>query len=189
MNRDIDRLLADTSINIAANTQPIRWPLIVGGILTVSVRCISYSHFILFWLTSKMSEGFMFGSCDANSVCNASYSHQYASSSEADDRQNVKSLSIDMSADDWTTTLSWHIDQHIGRLLVNISTDARPIRCSICRRTHLSQHIGRVSTDMSGNILVDIRLIYRPIHRSSVGQYVDQYIGGGGAQNTHDRIV
>ena len=28
---------------------------------TVSVRCISYTHFILFWSTSNISEGFMFG--------------------------------------------------------------------------------------------------------------------------------
>ena len=30
--RHIDRLSADISVNIAADTRPIRWPLIVGGI-------------------------------------------------------------------------------------------------------------------------------------------------------------
>ena len=39
-------------------------------------------------------------------------------------QQNVGSLSIDMSADNRTTTLSRHIDQHIGRVSVAISTDA-----------------------------------------------------------------
>ena len=39
-------------------------------------------------------------------------------------RQNVGSLSIDMSADNRTTTLGRHIDRHIGRVSVDISTDA-----------------------------------------------------------------
>ena len=38
-------------------------------------------------------------------------------------RRNVGSLSIDMSADNRTTTLGRHIDQHIGRVSVDISTD------------------------------------------------------------------
>ena len=38
-------------------------------------------------------------------------------------RRNVCSLSIDMSADNRTTILSRHIDQHIGRVSVEISID------------------------------------------------------------------
>ena len=48
-------------------------------------------------------------------------------------RRNVSSLSIDMSADNQTTALGRHIDRHIGRILVEISTDDRPICQSICR--------------------------------------------------------
>ena len=39
-------------------------------------------------------------------------------------RRNVGSLSIDMLADNRTTTLGRHIDQHIGRVSVDILTDA-----------------------------------------------------------------
>ena len=54
-------------------------------------------------------------------------------------RWNVSSLSIDMSADNRTTTLGRHINQHFGRVLVDILTDARPIyRQLICRPRHLS---------------------------------------------------
>ena len=52
-------------------------------------------------------------------------------------RRNVGSLSIDMSADNWTTTLGQYIDEHIGRVLVDISTHAQPICRLICRPTHL----------------------------------------------------
>ena len=65
-------------------------------------------------------------------------------------RQNVGSLSIDMSADCQTTTLS----RHIGRVLVEISAD--------------------ISVDMSVNMSANTsRSIYRP----SVGRYVDRDIG------------
>ena len=59
---------------------------------------------------------------------------------------NVSSLSIDMLADDRTTTLGWHIDRHIGWLSVHISNDAR-LKC---------------------------RSICRPIHQPSVGRFVDR---------------
>ena len=91
-------------------------------------------------------------------------------------RRNVGSLSIDMSADNRTTTLGRHIDRHIGRVSVDISTDARPICRPIYRATHLGRHIGRHSTDMSTDISVDCRSICRPICRSR------------GAQNTHDPV-
>ena len=85
-------------------------------------------------------------------------------------RRKVSSLSIDMSADNRTTTLGRHIDQHIGRVSVDISTGNRPICRSICRRGHFGQYFGLASVDMS-----------------SIGRYVDRYIGRGrGAQNTHD---
>ena len=90
-------------------------------------------------------------------------------------RQNVSSLSIEMSADNRTTTLGRHIDRHIGRVSVEISTDDRPI----CRPTHLDRYIGRVSVDMSTDISVKHRSICRPIHRKRVGRYVDRYIGRG----------
>ena len=97
-------------------------------------------------------------------------------------RRNVSSLSIDMSADNRTTTLGRHIDQHINRLSVHISTDARPICRLISRPTHLDRQSDRhstCSTDMSVDISVDTRPICRPIHRSSVGRHNDQYIGRG----------
>ena len=59
----------------------------------------------------------------------------------------------------------------------------RLIHQSIRRLTHFGWHIDRHLTDMSTDILVDTRPICQPIHRSSVGWYVDrdvdQYIGRG----------
>ena len=89
-------------------------------------------------------------------------------------RRNVSSLSIDMSADNWTTTLGRHIDRHIGRVLVDIQADAWPICHPIYRATHLGQHIGQHPADMLTDTLIDCRSICRPICRSR------------GAQNTHD---
>ena len=94
-------------------------------------------------------------------------------------RRDVDSLSIDMSANNRTTTLSRHIDRHIGRVSVDISTDAWPICRPIYRATHLGRHIDRHSTDMLTDISVDTRLICRPIRRSTVGRYVDPYVGRG----------
>ena len=64
-------------------------------------------------------------------------------------RQNVSSLSIGMLADNRTTTLGRHIDQHIGRVSVDISTNARTICRLIYWATHLGRHIDRHSADMS----------------------------------------
>ena len=72
-------------------------------------------------------------------------------------RQNVGSLLIDMSADNRTTTLGWHIDRYIGQVSVDISTDAWPICRPIYRATHLGRHIDWHSTDMSTDISVDTR--------------------------------
>ena len=94
-------------------------------------------------------------------------------------RRNVGSLSIDMSADNRTITLGRRIGQHIGRVSVDTSTDARLICRSICRPTHLGRHIDRLSTDMSVDISTDTRPICRPIHQSRVGRYVDRYISRG----------
>ena len=86
---------------------------------------------------------------------------------------NVGSLSIDMSADNRTTTLGGHIDRHIGRVLVDILTDARPICQLIYRATHLSRHIDLHLTDMLTNISADTQPICRLIHLSTVGRYVE----------------
>ena len=72
-------------------------------------------------------------------------------------RQNG-SLSIDMSANNRTTTLGRHIDQHIGRVSVDISTNALPTCRPIYRVTHLSRHIDRHSTDMSIDTSVDMSI-------------------------------
>ena len=108
-------------------------------------------------------------------------------------RWNVSSLLIDMSADNRITTLGRHtcIDQHIGRVSLDISTNARPECRSIWRLTHLGRHIDLHSTDMSANISVNTGLICKPIHWSSVDRYVDQYwlYRSRGAQNTHDPII
>ena len=90
-------------------------------------------------------------------------------------QRNVGSLSIDMSADNRTTTLG----RHIGRVSVDISTDAWPVCRPIYWATHLGRHIGRHSTDMSTDISVDTRPICQPICRSTVGRYVDRYAGRG----------
>ena len=72
--RHIDRLSADILVDIAADIPPIRWLLIVGGILVdcwwyiswlsynvsqmfgLSVSDVCYTHYFLFWSTSKISE-------------------------------------------------------------------------------------------------------------------------------------
>ena len=67
--RHIDQLSADVSVDIAANTRPIRWPLIVGRIsvdrrwhIGQKPRLLVYklSAFHPFWSTLKISEGFTF---------------------------------------------------------------------------------------------------------------------------------
>ena len=68
-----------------------------------------------------------------------------------------------MSADNQTTTLSWHIDGHLTNMLVDMSTDKRPIYWSICLPTYRSHgglyinwDIGCVTVDISTNISVDM---------------------------------
>ena len=90
-------------------------------------------------------------------------------------RRNDSSLSIDMSADNRTTNLG----RHIGRVLVDISTDVWPISRSICQMTHLGWHINQHSTNMLADISVYTRQICQLIHRTSVGRYVERYIGRG----------
>ena len=86
-----------------------------------------------------------------------------------------------MSADNRTITRGRHIGQYIGRVSVDISTDVGPICRSICRPTHLGRHIDRlsISTDLSVDISTDTQPICQPRHRSSIGRYVDRYIGRG----------
>ena len=96
-------------------------------------------------------------------------------------RRNVGSLSIDMSGDKQTTTLGQHINEHIGLVSVDISTDAQLICQPINRATHLDRHIDRHLTDMSTDISVDTRPICRPIRRP--------ICRSRGAQNTHDPAI
>ena len=73
--------------------------------------------------------------------------------------------------------------QLIGRVSVGVSPDTRPT-CrstyrSICRPTYLGRHIGRVSVDTSTDISAECRSIRRPPCQSSIGRYVDRYVGRG----------
>ena len=117
---------------------------------------------------------------------------------------NVSSLLIDMSADNRTTTLGRHIDQHIGRvsvaispyrpmldrfvgrhidrhISVDISTDTRPIRWPTYRLVAYPSTcrptIGQpLSVDKSTNISVECRSTYRPMLDRCVGRYGDRHI-------------
>ena len=94
-------------------------------------------------------------------------------------RQNVGSLSIDMSANCRTTTLGqnidWHINRDIGRYLDRHFTDM-----SVDLLTDTSRlYIGRVSVNMSTDISVEHRSICRPTLDQYVGRHVDRYIGRG----------
>ena len=104
-------------------------------------------------------------------------------------RQNVGSLSINMSADNRTTTLGRHnyrptyrssVSRHIDRCLTDTSAD---ISSDTSRSTYrptldryVNRHIGRHSADMSTDTSVDCRSICRPICRSR----------GAQNSNTHD---
>ena len=70
--------------------------------------------------------------------------------------RNVGSLSLDISDNCQTTILGRHIDQNIGRVLVEISAD--------------------ISVNMSTNTSRLIwRLPCRPTYWSSIGRYVDRH--------------
>ena len=71
-------------------------------------------------------------------------------------RQNVGSLSIDISTDCQTKSLGRHIDRDIGRVLVETSAD--------------------ISVNMSTDISVEHRSICRPTLDRYVGGYVNRYI-------------
>lgn len=64
----IDRLSADSSVNIADDIRPICWLLIIGGISVAcqwSISRLSYGisqKFRVGWSNSTLSQGFMFGS-------------------------------------------------------------------------------------------------------------------------------
>ena len=83
VNRGIGRVKVDISTDYWQISRSIEWPMLgryanhwlsaeyrstVGGILVKSLDCECQMDVILFWLTSKISEGFMFGSCATNSV-------------------------------------------------------------------------------------------------------------------------
>ena len=74
-------------------------------------------------------------------------------------RRNVGRLSIDMSANCWTTTLGLHIGQVSAEMSADISVD--------------------MSVNMSTDISVEHWSICRPTLDRYVGQYVDRYIGRG----------
>ena len=68
-----------------------------------------------------------------------------------------------MLADNRTTTLSWHIDRHSTDMLVDMSTNKRPIYWSICLPTYQSRgglyinwDIGCVTVNILTNISVDM---------------------------------
>ena len=101
-----------------------------------------------------------------NYVCDASYSCTIINKQvTVKYRWNASSLSIDMSADNQTTTLV----NILTNILVDISIDARPKYRSLCRPTHLisqnidrhstnvGRHIGWDSANMSANISVECR--------------------------------
>ena len=80
--------------------------------------------------------------------------------------------------------------QRIRRVPAAISAEISANSQSICRPSlgrylgwHISRyvdrHIDQHSTDMSRDISVGTRLICQPIHRSSVGRYVDRYVSWG----------
>ena len=97
-------------------------------------------------------------------------------------RRNVSSLSIDMSADNRTTTLGRHIDQHLSWVSADISTDMSVDMSTDTSRStyrptldrYIGRHIDRHSTDMSIDTSVENRSICQPIYWSR------------GAQKTHD---
>ena len=82
-------------------------------------------------------------------------------------RRNVGSLSIDMSANYRTNTLGTDMSVHIS---TDISTDISwsIYRPSVGR--YVDRHIGRVLVDMSTDISIECRSIYPPIHRSRGAQ-------------------
>ena len=90
-------------------------------------------------------------------------------------RQNVGSLSIDMSTDTRpiyrSRCVGQHSDRHIGRDI------GRYVGRHVDRR--IDGHIGRESVDMSTDISVEHRLICRPTVDRYVGRDVDQHIGWG----------
>ena len=77
--------------------------------------------------------------------------------------RNVGSLSIDMSADNRTTTLSQHINRRLTDMLADISSDTS-------RST-------------------DTWLICRPTYRSTLGRYVDWYVGQLSVNTSTDMSV
>ena len=82
--------------------------------------------------------------------------------------QNVSSLSIDMLADNRTTTLSRHINQH----------------------NYVGRHIDRCLTDISADMSTDTsRLTYQWTLYPYVGWYVNRYIGRVSVHMTTDTSV
>ena len=75
--------------------------------------------------------------------------------------QNVSSLSIDMLADNRTTTLSRHINQHnyvgrhIDRCLTDISADMSTDTSRLTYQWTLNRYIGRVSVHMTTDTSVE----------------------------------
>ena len=116
-------------------------------------------------------------------VCDTSYSHQYASSSEvlAECQQPiVRHVGQRSDNHSWSTyqpmhrwIVSRHIDRCLTDILVNMSTDTSrsTYRPSVDR--YVGRLIGQHSADMSTDTLVECQSICRPIYRLR------------GAHNTH----
>ena len=105
-----------------------------------------------------------------NYECDASYSHQYASSSEY--WRNGSSLSIDIT---YRPTIGLPLLVDISTdISVDMSTDTSQSTYQPTLHQYVGRHIGRHLAGMSADTSVECRLICRPIYRSR------------GAQNTHD---
>jgi len=88
-----------------------------------------------------------------------------------------------MTVDQYTTN-SWLIFHRVS--MVNLSAECRPLYrpryqpiVGQCVNWHLMDILADISVDMSTDTSVQCWLICQPIHWSSVGWYVDWYIGRG----------
>ena len=121
INRDIksdgqhiDRLSADISVNIEADTWPIRWPLIVGGIL---VDCRGF-----------ISQKLGLSVSDVQVICISSFFGQPQKFLKASWH-----ISVNILTDTWPIrrpTLSWYVDWYIGQVSVDMLTDISVEGCT-----------------------------------------------------------
>ena len=93
--------------------------------------------------------------------------------------RNVGRLSIDMSADKWTTTLGRHIDDHASLSSITAVQIYELFHIYFTSyRSSVGRHIDRyISGYVDRHISVDISVNSRPICRPTLDRYVDRYIG------------